>query len=458
MTAQTTFWQRYKSYYKEIAMLGFPVLVTQAGTIVVNFADTMMVGLHSTEELAASAFVNSLFVVATVMMIGFAAGLIPLVGALFGQGDHQKSGYMLRAGVQVNVIVACCFTVVMGGVYFLLDHFNQPLEIMPIVKPYYLTMLGCLLPMSVFNAFLQTSSAMNSTKMPMWIILAANAVNICGNWLLIFGHFGLPELGLFGAGLSTLFARLVCVVSIVVVFLHGKRYRLVIEAYTQKVTLRGFRKKVFLTSYPVMIQNGIECALWAFGGIVCGWYGKLQLAAYQVVNTMGQLGFMIYLSVGIATSILVANRIGVNNYSGIRRSVLAGLHLTLVLATLASLLFIFTGRELSGLFTPDGEVIAVAHTLILPLVLYQYCDAVQLTYANALRGTGDVKPLLWVAVVAYIVVGIPALLLLGGSLHLKAVGVYYSFSVALFVAAFLLWGSFQRAVGRRERSFASDKM
>ena len=444
-------WSKYRIEYKELVSLGLPVLVTQAGIIVVSFADTMMVGAHSTDELAAAAFVNSLFVVATVMMIGFAAGMIPLVGALFGRGDSSGAGRTLKAGLQVNVSVASVFTVIMGCLYFFLDCFGQPAELLPIVRPYYLTVLCSLVPMSVFNTFQQTSNALNSTKMPMWIILTANVLNIIGNYVLIFGHAGFPELGLLGAGISTLFARVVAACIIVAVFRGKMRYRPYVDAFKDAGSLAPRRLEVWETSYPVMIQNGIECALWTLGAIVCGWFGKLQLAAYQVVNTMAQLGFMTYISFGVATSIRIANAMGISDFQGIRRSASAGLHITLLLATLASAVFILAGKGLIGLFTPDVGVVGAARLLIVPLVLYQYGDAVQLTYANALRGTGDVKPLLWVAVVAYVLVGVPSMLALGDWLGFGSVGVYYSFSLALIVASLLLWLSFRGAVNRRER-------
>ena len=220
-------------------------------------------------------------------------------------------------------------------------------------------------------------------------------LNIIGNYVLIFGHAGFPELGLLGAADKHAF--------------RPRRGRLHNRGCVQRQDAlpslcRCFqgclsdpaprRIEVWETSYPVMIQNGIECALWTLGAIVCGWFGKLQLAAYQVVNTMAQLGFMTYISFGVATSIRIANAMGISDFQGIRRSASAGLHITLLLATLASAVFILAGKGLIGLFTPDVGVVGAARLLIVPLVLYQYGDAVQLTYANALRGTGDVKPLL----------------------------------------------------------------
>ena len=244
--------------------------------------------------------------------------------------------------------------------------------------------------------------------------------------------------------------------GLVTFFLISTRYRPYIKGLREgSVNIGAVRRKVWVTSYPVMIQSGVECFLWTFGAIVSGWFGKIQLASYQVVNTIAQLGFMTYMSFGVATSIRVANYNGLGDIAGMNRITSAGLHLNMLLATIASLVFLIGGRHLIHAFTPDPEVIATALTLILPLILYQYGDAVQLTYANALRGTSDVKPLLWISIVSYIIVGVPLLLTLAKVLELQNMGVYYSFSGALIVASVLLHRAFRKAVGKKERELAS---
>lgn len=447
-------WKAYKEEYRSLFQLGLPVLVTQLGIIVVGFADTMMVGAYGVDELAAAAFVNSLFVIPIVMQIGFASGLTPLVGALFGQGNSRDAGRTLRAGVQINLAVSLAMTAFMGILYFFLDRFGQPEELMPLVRTYYLIVLSSMIPLAVFNTFQQMSNAINDTQMPMWMILGSNLINIFGNWVLIFGHLGAPELGLAGAGVSTMVARWASMAGMVFVFLHYKRYRPYTYGYHERGgddEMRRLRREVWTTSYPVMIQSGIECSLWSFGAVVSGWFGKIQLAAYQVVNTMAQLGFMTYISFGVATSVKVANYAGLRDVNGMRRITLAGIHLNLILGTVASAIFLIGGERLIHLFTPDPEVTVAAMALLIPLVLYQYGDAIQLTYANALRGTGDVKPLLWVALVSYLVVGIPMLLFLSRGMGLETVGIYYSFSVALIVASVLLYRAFSKAVAKMDK-------
>lgn len=456
ISRKARFWKEYRTEYKNLWRLGLPVLITQVGIIVVSFADTMMVGAYGTDELAAAAFVNSIFMIAVVMQIGFAAGMTPLVGALYSRKENHEVGVTLRGGLQINILVSLAFTAIMGALYFFLDRFGQPEELMPLIRRYYLIVLTTLLPMAVFNCCQQTANGTTDTATPMWMILGANAVNIFGNYCLIYGHFGAPELGLAGAGLSTMIARYLAMFGIVAFFLLSRRYRPYIKGLRDGSPDTGtVRRKVWITSYPVMIQSGVECFLWTFGAIVSGWFGKIQLASYQVVNTIAQLGFMTYMSFGVATSIRVANYTGLHDIAGMRRITSAGLHLNLLLATIASLIFLLAGRQLIHTFTPDPEVIATALTLIAPLILYQYGDAVQLTYANALRGTSEVKPLLWISIVSYIIVGVPLLLLLAKAIGLHNMGVYYSFSGALIVASLMLRHAFHKALRKKEHEFST---
>ena len=431
------FWRTYRDEYVALVKLGFPVLLTQLGVIAMGFSDTLMVGAYSVEALASSAFVNSVFLIPLVMLSGLSNGITPLVGALFTRRQLGEAGRITRAGLQINSIVALIFTAVMAALYFRLDIFGQPEDLMPYIREYYLLMLGTLLPMALFNSFAQTSNGLTDTRTPMWCIIAAIVANIVGNYALIFGHWGCPRLGLAGAGIATLMSRMSGVIVILIAFLCNKKYEPLRGNLLHARALGAERRKVWVTSYPVMIQSGVECSLWSFGAVACGWFGKIQLAAYQIVNTIGQLGFMTYMSFGVAVSVRVANYTGLRNESGIGRVSRAGLHLNMVLATIASALFWIFDSQLLGFFTGDAGVVAAGLTFIVPLVLYQYFDAAQITFINAIRGTSLVKPLLWISLISYIAVGIPSLLLFAVGFDWQSVGVYYSFDVALLVATIL---------------------
>ncbi len=433
-----------KQEYRTLVRLGTPVMLSQLGVIAVSFADTAMVGAYGVDQLAAAAFVNSIFMVPIVMLIGFASGITPLVGALFGKGDHMGVGHTLRAGLQVNALLSTVLVLIMGAIYFFLDCFGQPEELLPLIRDYYLIVLASVIPMAIYNCSMQTANAVNDTATPMWIVLGANALNIFGNYLLIFGHWGMPELGLNGAGLATLVSRILSAMVMVGVLRHRHFWAGVIDS----APVQALRRQVWVTSWPLMVQTGMEIALWSLGAVVCGWFGKIQLAAYQVVNVISQLGFMIFLGFATAVSIRSANYTGMGNRDGVRSITRAGLHVNLILAALASLLFIFGGKYLIGFFTSDADVITSATALLLPLALYQFGDATQVTLANGLRGTGDVKPFLVVVLVAYLLVGMPALFTLAVGFDLGNVGVYYSFSFALITASVILLHYFRRALRR----------
>lgn len=433
------------SEYRALARLGFPVLVTQLGIITVSFADTMMVGAYGTNELGAAAFVNNLFLVPLVALIGFSNGMTPIVGALFGKNFLKEAGTSLRAGLILNLGAALAMTIIMGALYFFLPYFGQPPELLPLIKPYYLIILSSIIFNTVFTCCQNASNGMTDTAMPMWIMIGGNGLNILGNYLLIFGKCGFPEMGLMGAGISTTGARLLMAAAIIVGLGLRKRYATLRKGVGIKADRETFRT-VWKTSYPIMILNGVECCLWAVGAVVCGWFGTPQIASYQIANIIGQFGFMIYISVGVAVSVRVANFTGAMDVEAINRSSRAGMHLNIVLATLASILFIFMGSHLFGLFTSDTAVIKAGMPLIAPLILYQYFDAVQVNYGSSLRGTGDVKPLIAVAVVSYIIVGMSFLFLMAKGFDMGNTGVYYSFSITLLCAAIMLYGYFRRAV------------
>lgn len=437
---------RYSKEYKSLFRLGLPVMATQVGIILVSFADTAMVGAYGVDQLAAAAFVNSLFLIPMVMQIGFASGITPLIGGLFGKKDHDGVGHTLRAGLQTNAFVSIALTAIMAILYFFLEDFGQPVELMPLIRDYYLIILLSLFPMSLFNCSQQTANAMTDTASPMWIILSCNVLNILGNYMLIFGKLGFPELGLNGAGISTLVARWLSIIGILIVFGCSDRYRPYFKSAMVSVRVGHIRCQVWSISWPMMIQAGFEMALWSLGAVVSGWFGKIQLAAYQVINTISQLGYMIFLSFGVAVSIKAANCTGAGDVEGVKRNTMAGLHLNMVLATIASVAFIIFGMDLIGWFTPDEEVRSSAALLLLPLVLYQYGDAIQLTFANGVRGMGNARPFLWVALIAYLMIGVPLLFTFAVGLNFGNVGVYYSFSFALFSAAVILCLSFRKTL------------
>lgn len=422
-------------------------MVAQIGTIVVGFADNIMVGHYSTPSLAASSFVINIFNIVVLCSLGFSYGLTPLIGILFSQNRNAEIGLTLRAGLIANIIVGVFLSVVMGVLYLFLDQMGQPRELMHLIKPYYLIFLASLIPLAVFNTFAQWSYAVKNTSMPMWILLACNVINIIGNYMLIYGNWGMPELGLTGAGLSTLLVRILAPLAIMTVFFFKKSNAGFRKGFLDKglKITRALMGKVIATSWPVSLQMGCETAAFSTCAIFAGWIGTIALAAFQIIVVVGSLGFCIYYSVGTAIAVLVANEAGRTSLAACRRVAFDGYAVMLVFATISTCIFIFLSRPLMGMFTTDGTVLAAAQALVFPLVLYQLGDATQVTFANALRGTSHVMPMLWIAFFSYVVVGLSSTWILAFPLGLGNYGIVLSFSVSLFMAAALFLRSFLKA-------------
>lgn len=419
-------------------------MIAQVGTIVVGFADNIMVGHYSTQSLAASSFVINIFNIVVLCCLGFSYGLTPIIGTLFSQKRNNEIGLTLRAGLIANVVVGGVLSLVMGMLYFYIDMMGQPDELLPLIKPYYLIFLASLIPLSVFNVFAQWSYAIKNTAMPMWILLSCNIINIAGNYMLIYGNWGAPELGLTGAGLSTLFVRALASLIIMAIFFLKKSNAEFRSGFTDRSrgVTNNLMGKVVRTSWPVSLQMGCETAAFSTCAVFAGWIGTVALAAFQIIIVVSSLGFCIYYSIGTAIAVFVANEAGHSSLPSCRRVAFDGYAVMLVFAAISTCIFIFLSRPLMGLFTTDTEVLTAAQALVFPLVLYQLGDATQITFANALRGTSHVMPMLWIAFFSYVVVGLSSTWLLAFPMGLGNYGIVLSFSVSLFMAATLFLRSF----------------
>ena len=182
--------ETYREHYKALFYLGLPIIIGQLGVIILGFADTLMVGHHSTMELAAASFVNNLFTLCIIFSTGFSYGLTPVVGEFYGNHRFREAGQALRSSLLANVLVALLLMLVMTVVYFNVERMGQPDELIPLIKPYFLILLASLVFVMLFNGFKQFTDGITDTQTAMWVLLGGNALNIVGNYVLIYGKLG----------------------------------------------------------------------------------------------------------------------------------------------------------------------------------------------------------------------------------------------------------------------------
>ena len=435
---------QYKAHYKPLVILGLPIVIGQIGVIVLGFADTLMIGHHSTEELGAASFVNNMFNLVIIASTGFSYGLTPIVGSLFGMKRQAEAGQALRCSLLANLLVALLFTLCMSVLYLNIERLGQPDELIPYIKPYYLVLLASLIFVMLFNGFKQFTDGITDTRTAMWILLGGNVLNIIGNYLLIYGKLGFPEWGLLGAGLSTLFSRIMMVVVFALVFFCGKRFRRYRIGFFRMGWSRPLFHRLNTLGWPVALQMGMETASFSLSAIMIGWLGTTALASHQVMIAISQFTFMMYYGLGAAVAVRVSNFKGQEDMLNVRRSAYAGFHLMMALGVLLSGIVFLCRNHLGSWFTDSADVAAMVTTLIFPFLIYQFGDGLQITFANALRGVADVKSMMLIAFIAYFIISLPVGYLCGFVLDMGVVGVWMAFPFGLTSAGLMLWWRFAR--------------
>ena len=183
-----------RHHYRELLSIGIPIIIGQLGTIILGFADTLMIGHHSTEELAAAGLVNNIFGLVFISYMGFSYGLTPIIGKLYGMERTEEIGQKVRNSFIANMMVGCIFSLALVILYLNLAHIGQPEELLSLIRPYFIVNLVSVLFMGVFNTMKQFLDGITYTKVAMWVMIGGNVVNILGNWMLIYGVGPFPEL------------------------------------------------------------------------------------------------------------------------------------------------------------------------------------------------------------------------------------------------------------------------
>lgn len=439
-------YNKYSYHYKTLLSLGMPLVVGQVGTIVLGFADTLMVGHHSVTELAAASFVNTIMAIILVFALGYSYGLTPIIGRLYGQGNTEKNGAVVKHGLLAAATTSVILLAVLYLVYINIHRMGQPEELLPLMRPYMIVNMISLPFACWFNTFKQFFDGIGHTKTSMYIMIAGNILNIGGNYLLIYGPGPMPELGLLGAGISTMASRIIMFFAAAAIFLFTKKYK----TYSSAMRNSRFSKELYRTidkqSWPVALQMGMESSAFALTGVMAGWLGTTALATHQIMITISQLFFMVYYGITSAVSVRVSYYIGQNDVKQLRDVAAAGLHIVLLIGAIVVIPVLLLRNDMGYWFADSKEVAEMCAQVIILMVIYQFGDGMQMIYANALRGTGYVKPMMYIAFVSYFIISLPTSYFLGIYMNFGIVGIWTAFPICLTVAAVLYYYFFKKKV------------
>lgn len=423
-------------------------MLGQACVIILAFADNIMIGWHSVNELAASSFVNNVMNFFILTELGFASGMTPIIGAFHGNGNVKGVGTTVRNGLLVNGIIGLIGLVLLAVIYLFIDSFGQEPELLPLIRPYFVIVGISIIFALGFNVLKQFTDGICKPVVSMLFLMGGNVLNIFGNWVLIYGKLGCPELGLMGAGLSTLISRILMLLCFVLYIFKSEQFKAYAQAIKEALFSRVKMRHIFNMGYPVAIQMGLEASTFSFSAIMVGWISVTALAAHQVAITISQLFFLMMQGLSFALSILVSNCYGIKDYAGIHAYVKRGILMIFGTSlSLSILLYIFRYPAV-GMFTDSPEVSEIAVVLFYVLFAYQIGDGIQLCFANVLRGLQDVKPIMYAAFVSYYLIAIPVAYVLGFKAGLGAVGVWLGFPIGLTLAGLFFYARYRSDMRR----------
>ncbi|MGX5820784.1 MATE family efflux transporter [Chitinophaga lutea] len=446
-----TLYTRYKTYYKDNFRLAYPVVISQLGHTLVGLSDSIIIGHTGRVPLAAVALGNSLFTVFMVTGIGMSYGLTPLIAQANGRGQHGRCGRLLAHSLVLNSITGI---LLFAGILALgnnLGRMDQPADVAMQAEIFLQYLAASILPLMIYLTFKQFAEGLGFTRQAMNISIIGNVLNIVIGVTLVYGLFGLPEMGIAGVGIATFTDRLLMGFAMAYYVLKAPRFRPYLKAFSFRKMQRALLAKIAGIGTPVALQYIFEVSAFSGAALMVGWIGTAELAAHQIAINLASMTYMMASGLSAAAGITSGNNLGRRSFSDLRRSAIASYHMVLVMMGIAALVFVLGNRLLPMLYTGDQAVIHIASGLLIIAAFFQLFDGTQVVGLGVLRGLGDVMVPTIITFMAYWVFGLPVGYWLGFHAGFGVEGIWWGLAIGLLAASALLFFRFQSTTRRMER-------
>ena len=432
--------------------LGLPLVAMQVTQMLINTTDTVMVGWLGVEELAAGVLAFQLFFTVLIFALGISAALMPLVSSALAKGETREVRRSARMALWVLLLVSLAFQPLLFFAEEMLIALGQKPSTAALSAQYLVVAQWALVPAFLMNGLRNFFAALERTAVIVWMTLAMALLNALLNWILIFGNWGAPALGLQGAAWATLVANSAGFLGMALMAkLDPVAQPFEILTRLWKPDWPAFAR-VFGLGFPIALTILAEAGLFGFTSIMMGWLGTVELAAHGIALQLVSISFMVPLGLSQAASVRVASEAGKGDPAGVHLASNAIYITSVGFAVVAAVIFLLMPEPLIRLFLDESKndvrsVIAVAVSLLVMGALFQIFDKFQVASAGNLRGLQDTKWPMVIAAVAYWPVGVGTAYLFGFTLGWGGVGVWSGLVVGLACAAAVLTWRF----GQRER-------
>lgn len=428
--------------------LAYPVILGMLGHTLISVVDNIMVGRLGATELAAVSLGNSMVFIAMSVGIGFSTAITPIVA----QGDASKDAGTVRSAFHHGLLLCTILGLCLFGVVYLakpLMHLmRQPQEVIDLASPFVDWVAFSLVPMVIFQGYKQFADGMSLTKYAMYAVIASNVLHIGVNYMLIYGVWFFPKLGILGAALGTVISRLFMVAHMHIMLSRKEKLKQYFHGFSFSEIKKTMINKIVALGLPSSMQMLFEVALFTGAVWISGSLGKTNQAANQIALSLSSMTFMFGMGLSVAAMVRVGNQKGLKDFKNLQIVARSIFLLTLILEVGFALMFIALHKVLPHFFLnmenvsqlhDNTQVIAIASQLLIVAAVFQISDGLQVAVLGALRGLQDVKIPTIITFVAYWVIGFPVSLYLGIYTELKAIGIWIGLLAGLSVAAIFLY-------------------
>lgn len=439
------------SYTKEFKynwQLAAPVMLGMLGHTFVSFVDNIMVGQLGTAELAAVSLGNSFMFVGMSLGIGFSTAITPLIAEADAANDFIKGKSAFKHGLFLCTVIGVLLFLLVFMAKPLMYLMKQPVEVVELAIPYLNFVAVSLIPLVIFQAFKQFSDGMSMTKAPMYATLVGNIINVILNYLLIFGKFGFPELGIVGAAYGTLASRIIMVWYLWFLLKGKEKSKTYVTNIKFFVLDKLMLRKLLNLGAPSAMQMFFEVAIFTAAIWLSGLLGRNPQAANQIALNLSSMTFMVAMGLSVAAMIRVGNQKGLKAYFELRRIAFSLFLMGILFAICFALLFFVFHNQLPKIYVDfddaenlmdNMEVVSIASKLLIAAAVFQISDSIQVVFLGALRGLQDVKIPTIITFISYWLIGFPVSWFLGKEDAYGSFGIWLGLLAGLTTAAILLY-------------------
>ncbi len=439
----------YRSDFKANLMLAWPIILGQLGQVSVNIIDNIMVGQLGATALASVSLAIAIFIIFLVVGIGVSMSLQPLVAEAEAREDHQRISYSFKHSFIVNVLFALLSVLAVELTMPLLYHLGQEPAVVAGAIPYLRICVWSMVPMMMFQALRGLAEGLSSTAPPMIAMLVGNVINVVLNYMLIYGNWGAPELGVSGAAWGTLASRGVMLLVLLILSRFWIRkavlsiwdYLLKIDPKTYSI---DYFKKVLSLGIPTSLQMLFEVGAFAAAAVMMGMLGEEAQAAHQITINAVSATFMVCTGLSVAATVRVGNAFGRDDREGMRKAGIVAIAQSILFMFCAAVLITMFRNIIPTFYIDNQEVISIASGLFLIAAIFQISDGIQVAAIGALRGMQDIWWPTMVTFFAYTCVGLPFSYISAFHYNLGYSGIWIGILIGLSLSAVMNSWRFHR--------------